>query len=204
MATVSGARTLINYAIIGTVEQYFTALPHGQLPLGSGFTIETPWTVPELHYQVGTRGLPTTMQWEAHLAGQRVFQDFPLRTHTTGLIDYGVRNGLLGSESALELIHPGRVARIHSERNQQDETGGILTMNLLDGPIGLSAGNEPPYGYNADGWANKPERVDTDSTGITSDWGEEQSSSAMGFATAPGGSSGGIVNDYTRHRFERI
>jgi hypothetical protein len=113
-----GAVPLLAYGVAGTVQQLFSAPFHGQIPLTGGFTIETPFSSPSIGYRTGHRGQSQTFQADAQAAGQSVNPDGPLsfiRTHTTGIIDYGVRQGWPLAEAAEELVHPGRVAQIRRE-----------------------------------------------------------------------------------------
>lgn len=205
---VWGVKTLIAYGIIGTIEQLFVAPTQGQIPLIAGFTLETAWSAPARSYVVGVEGLSPELQVDAHLAGQYVIRGYPIRTHTTGLIDYGVRNGIPGSEVALSIIHPGRVERIHAETlhlGQLSLTPSESGGTMIDEPIEISNGE--PWSLNH-GFYTDPNGLTRKDypAGAGGDWdpGPEGVLSAMGFASSPSGSSGGIVNDYTKHAIVRI
>jgi len=136
---VPGLGPILNWGTIGSVVELFTALPAGQIPLGGGFTLETPWSVPEKPYVTGVPGQSRGFQAEAQFAGQRMISWLPIRTHTTGLIDYAVRTVGTGGvparmlgltpTSALEMVHPGRVSQIARELSEPEtavsQTKGI-------------------------------------------------------------------------------
>jgi hypothetical protein len=120
-----GAFPLLVYGVVGAVEQNVLAPFQFQIPIGFGFTLATPLSPPMIKYTIGVPGLSQDLQSLPHLRGQEfgptVF-GFTMRTHTTGLIDYGVRHAIPGSVSAEELIHPGRVSRILSETRMEDSS----------------------------------------------------------------------------------
>jgi len=196
-----GVIPLSVYGLYGTIEQTILAPGDAQIPLVFGFTIETPFSSPPMAYRVGERGVGSGLQWEAHLAGQRVFPGLPLRTHTTGLVDCGVRNGVPGSVEALELIHPGRAAQISLERELTmiDPAGAVGAASaavvgaILDIP-GINF--DEPGAPVASGYIG----VGPDPATLRS----EAVSSALGFASPRRGSFGGLVNDYTTSRIWRI
>jgi len=193
------AKALAVYGLIGGLEQSILAPISGQFPLGFGFTYETPWAGAPIDYSVGQPGQSTNLQWHAHLAGQRVFSGLPLRTHTTGIIDWAVRNDIWGAEDALELIHPGRVRLILQER----ET--IMLDQSINGfnQVFVDRSHQNNQKYNLDDFG--------ENVGVDGSWGDEGGvvdsecvSSAMGFSSPKAGSSGGIVNDYQTHSIRRI
>lgn len=113
-----GLIPLVLYGALGTVEQYIIAPSQGQIPLVGGFTLVTPWSGPEVHYRRGVPGQSQDFQWEAHLAGQDVDPFGLIRSHTTGLIDYGTRHGWPFADKANEFVHPGHVEIIVNEFRQ--------------------------------------------------------------------------------------
>jgi len=114
-----GIVPLVVFGTVGTVEQSILAPMVGQIPLLGGFTLATPFSAPPRYYSVGRRGESRSLQLGPHVAGQSVLGT-PIRTHTTGLIDYAVRSP---SETlhrfaslAEEAVHPGRSSAIDRER----------------------------------------------------------------------------------------
>lgn len=202
-----GLLPLILYGFVGTVEQLFIAPFQGQIPLFGGFTLETPLSNDSIGYEVGNPGLSPDLQLIAHLRGQNIVQGLPFRTHTTGLIDYGVRHGIPGSESAMEWIHPGRVEDIHREREvpmgPEIVVGPFMDMGSGDRGDGIAEDFAPRLGAlpSTDKALVMP---DTGSSG--GEWWDDPEcvSSALGFSSPKSGSSGGIVNDYTRRGIIRI
>jgi len=102
-----GILPLIGYGVLGTIVEAHVAPFVGQIGLVGGFTLETPFSIPERGYR---RRSPAVLDFPAFLAGQRVAPGIPIRSHTTGLMDAGVRLGWLGAWDADELVHPGRTA----------------------------------------------------------------------------------------------
>jgi hypothetical protein len=119
----AGATPLLIYGFAGSVEESILAWNYGQVPLAFGFTLDTPWSVDPMFYDQGIPGIPADMQWDPQLRGQRVVG--PLRTHTTGIIDFGVRNDLPFARAAEELVHPGRASLLDWER--------VSTASVLSG-----------------------------------------------------------------------
>lgn len=210
-STIEGAYQLMCYAGIGSVVETITALPRGQIPLFAGFTVELPWTIEEQHYIVGTPGLSPDLQVDAMLAGQRVVPWLPIRTHTTGLIDWGVRQNVPGAREALELIHPGRTALILQEREGDWPMSDTVTIH--GDPL------RDPRTLSEKEWMFDPRNEGGSELLISGNWGPSDgvveramldemdpglASSAMGLASAPGGSSGGLIQDYTEHSIRRI
>jgi len=126
--TVRGALPLIAYGAIGTWVEQNVAYAQGQIPLLGGFTLDTPWARPIEFYDAGEVGQSQDFQLSAFLAGQRVIG--PIRTHTTGLIDHGVRHGEFFAPFAEDLVHPGRVELLARERGFQQEP--LLKHNVRD------------------------------------------------------------------------
>jgi len=109
-----GTIPLLAYGVIGGFEQGVFAIGQGQIPLAFGFTVPIPGLAqPAQHYDAGIPGQPQGFQLAPHLAGQP--KDSPIRSHTTGIIDYGVRHEWPYAVEAEELVHPGRSAVIKSE-----------------------------------------------------------------------------------------
>jgi len=112
----TGAASLLTFGAITSLETLITAPLNGEIPLAFGFSVDTPWAVPERAYQVGQRGQSQELQWDAHVRGQKILGS-PFRTHTTGILDYSYRTyGDPWSEAALQLVHPGRVRDLQTER----------------------------------------------------------------------------------------
>lgn len=105
-----GLLSLIFYGAIGTIEQSIVAPFTGQLPLIGGFTLETPWSVHPQNYDLDLYREDPGFQIAAHLRGQQAIG--PVRTHTTGILDYGAIRGWPGASQALETVHPGRSQEI--------------------------------------------------------------------------------------------
>jgi len=113
---VRGLGPLIAYGALGTFEQTIVAPTQYQVPLVGGFTLPTPWADPPLDYVRGVPGQSQDFQLAAHLAGQSVDPFDLVRTHTTGILDYGVRHSWPYASDAEELVHPGYVQLIKRER----------------------------------------------------------------------------------------
>lgn len=127
--TVAGLPGLLLYGAIGTIEQAIVAPFSGQIPIVGGFTLAIPGVASSTKgYTVGVRGQSQDFQTAAHLRGQEVIPGIPLRTHTTGILDYAVRHGLPFSRSAIEIPHPGRTRQIEYEAS--DPSGGALLASL--------------------------------------------------------------------------
>lgn len=154
---LSGSLPLITYGLLGGLLQSYQALSHGQLPLAFGFTLETPWSGPPILYRAGEPGLPI-LETEAYFAGQRVLG--PIRTHTTGLIDAGIRLGasheqaldalpaehLYGtalrviSEAADDLVHPTRSKLLARERIQPNSRSNVESSPRSDASTPMYSG----------------------------------------------------------------
>jgi len=115
-----GALPLLAYGVAGGLQQALVAPTQGQIPLAFGFTSETPWAAPEAYYDIGVPGQDQSLQISAQLAGQRVVGS-PVRTHTTGLLDYAVRHDYPFAIQAMELIHPGRALALYRERGERGQ-----------------------------------------------------------------------------------
>jgi len=133
---VHGAVPVLAYGFAGTVEQFFVAPAFGQIPLVGGFTLDTPWSIPAHDYDIGVSGMSQALQWEHHVSGQHFLYWLPVRSHTTGLIDAGVREftGPLRSFSifAAEALHPGRTRVMELELTS---SGGVSSPKAAQGRI---------------------------------------------------------------------
>lgn len=109
-----GVAPLVLYGMFGGIVSIAPLLGDFQVPIGMGFSLATPLSSPSEFYITGQRGQSQRMQWQAFGAGQTVLG--PVRTHTTGLIDFGVRQGDPLAILANEFVHPGRVSQILGER----------------------------------------------------------------------------------------
>jgi len=112
---LTGVIPLALYGALGELQQMFVAPFQRQIPLKFGFTLNTPWTLPPVYYVVGVPGMSQDFQADAQFSGTPVWPGSPFRSHTTGILDYGVRHNWWGAVAADELVHPGRVARILEE-----------------------------------------------------------------------------------------
>lgn len=106
---VRGAVPLLAYGLVGMVEQAILAPLDYQIPLAFGFTLETGWSSPTKNYDYQAyRDNPDDPQWDAHLSGQTAIGE--VRTHTTGILNYGTIHEWPLAQEALELVHPGTTA----------------------------------------------------------------------------------------------
>jgi len=113
---VLGLLVLAGFVLLATIETVVVGPFLGLVPLGGGFTYPLPWAVSITPYVVGVPGYSRGLQYRAQAGGQQAWPGLPFRSHTTGLLDWAVRNRVPGSGTALELIHPGRADLISSER----------------------------------------------------------------------------------------
>lgn len=112
-----GAAPLLIYGVVGGAIMSTLAYGDAQIPLAGGFTLETPWSSPPNFYDAGEIGQSQDFQYREFLAGQPVFG--PIRTHTTGLLDYGVRHGDHLAMLANDLVHPGRKEMLFREMDYE-------------------------------------------------------------------------------------
>jgi len=141
---VAGALPLLAYGLVGEFSQLFLAPLTAQLSLGLGFTVETPFSPSPEGYSLGDPGQDQSMQWGPFLRGQRVLPDVPIRSHTTGIIDYGVRHGWPFAVEAEELVHPGRTELIARERVEGEEGKSSALDHSAISSVSLQ-GCEPNY-----------------------------------------------------------
>jgi len=135
------------YGTIGHFQQLVFAPSQGQIPLGFGFTWATDGAKDVEDYVIGVPGQDQGFQLSPQLAGQEFIAGLPLRSHTTGIIDWAVRHGLPGAEFADELVHPGRASALLAERPDNPQsptfpgnvlrvfphTGGAFSNNVAEG-----------------------------------------------------------------------
>jgi hypothetical protein len=109
--------TLGFFCLVATVEVFLIGPFLGLLPLVLGFSLPLPWAVSITPYVVGVPGYSRSLQFGAQAGGQLAWPGYPFRSHTTGLLDWAVRNDVPGAGTALELIHPGRTDLLLQERS---------------------------------------------------------------------------------------
>jgi hypothetical protein len=136
-----GALPLLAYGAIGTLAMSAMAYQDYQIPLSGGFTMVTPWSSKPNYYDAGEVGQSQDFQYHEFLAGQPVLG--PFRTHTTGIIDYGVRHSWPFAAEAEDLVHPGRKELLSRERQIVQVADGtfpasVVALGVADGDIAAS------------------------------------------------------------------
>jgi hypothetical protein len=138
---VMGIHSLTAIATVSTFTSAPFSILTGQIPLPFGFSISTPISPSPRFYQVGEYGQSQSFQWGSWIRGQDVVNvgGFSLRTHTTGLLDWGTRRDIPGFEAAVELVHPGRAAQLHSEVRPVQFVFTGVNFNITPNPRDVQA-----------------------------------------------------------------